>query len=61
MIRKAVREDVPVIMRLVEEARGIMRSCGNVNQWIDLLLSRGQSRLIRKSTRVIGSMTSLIM
>lgn len=35
MIRKAVREDVPVIMRLVEEARGIMRSCGNVNQWID--------------------------
>ena len=27
-------EDVPVIMRLIEEARGIMRSCGNVNQWI---------------------------
>ena len=27
--------DVPVIMRLIEEARGIMRSCGNVNQWID--------------------------
>lgn len=26
--------DVPVIMRLVEEARGIMRSCGNMNQWI---------------------------
>lgn len=26
--------DVPVIMRLVDEARGIMRSCGNVNQWI---------------------------
>lgn len=24
-----------MIMRLVDEARGIMRSCGNVNQWID--------------------------
>lgn len=28
-------DDVPVIMGLIEEARGIMRSCGNVNQWID--------------------------
>ncbi len=27
--------DVPVIMRLIDEARVIMRSCGNVNQWID--------------------------
>ena len=26
---------MPVIMRLIDEARGIMRSCGNVNQWID--------------------------
>lgn len=34
-IRKARIEDVPVIMRLIEEARGIMRSCGNVNQWIN--------------------------
>lgn len=33
-IRPATLEDVPVIMRLIEEARGIMRSCGNVNQWI---------------------------
>ena len=33
--RKARMEDVPVIMRLIDEARGIMRSCGNVNQWID--------------------------
>lgn len=35
MIRKARIGDVPVIMRLIDEARGIMRSCGNVNQWID--------------------------
>jgi hypothetical protein len=32
--RKGRLDDVPVIMRLIEEARGIMRSCGNVNQWI---------------------------
>ena len=34
-IRNARLDDVPVIMRLIDEARGIMRSCGNVNQWID--------------------------
>lgn len=34
-IRKARLDDVPVIMRLIEEARGIMRSCGNMKQWID--------------------------
>ena len=34
IVRKAKLEDVPVIMQLIEEARGIMRSCGNVNQWI---------------------------
>ena len=27
-------QDVPRIMVLIEEARGIMRSCGNMNQWI---------------------------
>lgn len=40
MIRKARKDDVPVIMRLIEEARGIMRSCGNLNQWIDGYPSR---------------------
>ena len=34
-IRRARLDDVPVIMRLIDEARGIMRSCGNINQWID--------------------------
>ena len=33
--RLATVGDIPVIMRLIDEARGIMRSCGNVNQWID--------------------------
>lgn len=33
--RHATTDDVPVIMRLIDEARAIMRSCGNVNQWID--------------------------
>ena len=32
--RLATMADVPQIMRLVNEARGIMRSCGNMNQWI---------------------------
>ena len=35
IFRKATMADVPVIMRLIDEARAIMRSCGNVNQWID--------------------------
>ncbi|MBR4829763.1 MAG: N-acetyltransferase [Muribaculaceae bacterium] len=34
-IRRARLDDVPAIMRLIDEARGIMRSCGNMNQWID--------------------------
>ena len=34
-IRKATIGDVPVIMRIIDEARAIMRSCGNMNQWID--------------------------
>ena len=38
--RKAEIEDVPTIMALIDEARGIMRSCGNVNQWIDGYPSR---------------------
>ena len=35
IFRLATMGDVPVIMRLIDEARAIMRSCGNVNQWID--------------------------
>ena len=33
--------EVPEIMRLIDEARAIMRSCGNMNQWIDGYPSRG--------------------
>lgn len=32
-IRKANLEDLPVILRLRDQAREIMRSYGNVNQW----------------------------
>ena len=39
-IRKAVPQDVAMIMRLVEEARGIMRSCGNMDQWTNGYPSR---------------------
>ena len=33
--RLATMADVPRIMQLIDEARGIMRSCGNMNQWTD--------------------------
>ncbi len=39
-IRKALMTDVVTIMDLIDEARGIMRSCGNINQWIDGYPSR---------------------
>jgi len=35
MIRKATYDDIPVIMEIFRKARGIMHSCGNLNQWND--------------------------
>ena len=35
IFRLAKTGDIPVIMRLIDQARGIMRSCGNINQWIN--------------------------
>jgi len=35
MIRKATYEDIPVLMDIFRNARAIMRSCGNMNQWND--------------------------
>ena len=32
-IRKATYEDIPVLMRLFESAKGIMRASGNLHQW----------------------------
>lgn len=34
-IRKATYEDLPALMRIFENARGIMRLSGNMNQWND--------------------------
>ena len=34
-IRPALQEDIPVIMRVVEAAKGIMRSSGNIHQWVN--------------------------
>ena len=39
--RKGRMEDVPRIMWLIDEARGIMRSSGNLNQWIGGYPSEG--------------------
>ena len=33
MIRKATYEDIPSLMEIFENARGIMRASGNMNQW----------------------------
>ena len=35
MIRKATYEDIPVLMEIFRNARGIMRASGNINQWND--------------------------
>ena len=35
MIRKATYEDIPALMEIFKNARGIMRSSGNMNQWND--------------------------
>ncbi len=35
MIRKATYEDIPSLMEIFENARGIMRASGNMNQWND--------------------------
>ena len=35
MIRKATYEDLPVLMEIFRNARGIMRSSGNLHQWND--------------------------
>lgn len=34
-IRKSTPEDIPSLMQLADEARGIMRNNGNMNQWIN--------------------------
>lgn len=34
-VRKATYDDIPRIMKICDEARGIMRSNGNFSQWTD--------------------------
>ena len=35
IIRKAISSEVADIMRVIEAAKGIMRSSGNMHQWVD--------------------------
>ena len=35
MIRKATYKDLPALMEIFRQARGIMRASGNMNQWND--------------------------
>ena len=34
-IRKTIYADIPQLMQIFAQARGIMRACGNTNQWND--------------------------
>ena len=40
-IRIASLEDLPSIMTVIDAAKGIMRSSGNVNQWKEVTLFQG--------------------
>lgn len=42
LIRKATEEDLVVILSLRDEARKIMRSCGNLSQWPENVPSASQ-------------------
>ena len=45
MIRKATYEDIPALMEIFHNARGIMRASGNMNQWND---SYPSEKIVRK-------------
>ena len=45
MIRKATYKDIPVLMRIFRNARGIMRESGNMKQWND---SYPSEEIVRK-------------
>lgn len=63
-IRQARPDDVPRMMEVFSEARGIMRSSGNMNQWIggypseELIrndISRGVSYVVEDGDAIVGA------
>lgn len=64
-IRKATEEDLPVLMEIFRNARGIMRASGNMNQWNDSYPSEetiladieaGNSIVMSEQDRIIATM-----
>lgn len=69
MIRKAQIGDIPRMLELFEQARGIMRSDGNMTQWTggypsaELLandISRGNSYVITRENTIVGTFAFII-
>ena len=65
MIRKATYEDIPALMEIFENARGIMRASGNMNQWKDSYpsqetvrkdISEGVCMVLCEEERIIATM-----
>ena len=65
MIRKATYEDIPALMDIFENARGIMRASGNMNQWNDSYpseeiirkdISEGVCMVLCKERRIVATM-----
>jgi len=63
-IRKARREDLPVMLEMVQHSREVMRSAGNIVQWPgnhpgkeELLddIAKGQSYLVTEEGRPVGT------
>ncbi len=65
MIRKATYDDIPALMEIFENARGIMRASGNMNQWNDSYpseetvrkdISEGVCIILCEEERIIATM-----
>ena len=63
LIRNSTVADIPAIMDVLEAAKGIMRSSGNVNQWINGYpseavvrkdLENGNGYVVEDNGRVVG-------
>lgn len=62
-VRKAVKEDLPEVMAVLEAAKGIMRDSGNVLQWVggypgeDVIIGDiglGNGRVVLEGERIVG-------
>lgn len=68
-IRKTVKEDIPVIMDIYENARAFMRSTGNMTQWnngypsVDIIaedVCQGHSYVCIEDGEIVGTFAFII-